>query len=179
MQKTIYEMINLAIEEIKTNKEKFSMNKTRDYFSTSEIRKQEQDTQEQNAQVVKKLKENLLNFKQDLMQEAYEREIRESQKSDTEVSNIMGMLSLTAQTLDGQEINDLYKEHYHVPLIKRSIEGVAKTRALYLDEVVTKAQEASEVFNRTVREYTQSISPKEINENLEVIGAILTLTKGD
>lgn len=178
MQNTIFTTINKAIEDIKANKQRLeAIKRMEDYYATAEIRKQEQAIHEKNAQVLVKLKEKLMELKESTVKVAHEQEVKESQKSDAEISNIMAMLSLSANTMKEQEINDLYKQYYHLPLVKRSIEGVASTRHLMLDPVMTKSMEASEEFNRAVREYTQTVTPKEINENLEVFSTILTLTR--
>jgi len=179
MKSKIKEIVSKAIEQTQANKTNLERVIASNTYSAAEIRRQTQEVKEKNAAIVKQMQADLLALKASEVERANEAEVRGARISDTEVSNILAMLSLSAAALSGQEINDLYKEHYHQPLIRRSLEGIAKVNRVVLDPVQTKAIETDHMFRQHIREYVGELHPKEINAHLEVVTTVMSLNRGE
>ena len=177
MKDQIERIANKAMSEVNANKLRVKQSIASGMYSKQENTRQEQEVAEKNAVIIRKMKGELVALREDMITRANEADLASGRKSDAEIANILAMLSLSSSTLGAQEINDLYTDYYHSPLIRRSIEGIAKAKVLTLDPVKTKAIETEHTFAQSVRSYVQEFSPTEINANYEIISAVMSVQR--
>ncbi len=178
MKDQIERIANKAMSEVNANKLRVKQSIASGLYSKQENTRQEQEVAEKNAVIIRKMKEELVALRADVITRANEADIASARKSDAEIANILAMLSLSSSTLGDQEINDLYTAHYHSPLIRRSIEGIAKAKGSTLYPVKTKAIEMEHMVNQIFGSYLKELSPTEINANLEVVSAVMSVNRG-